>query len=107
MSQLQEIKVTLDEAKAKVRLMEDLEKLERNPSFRRLIKEGLLRDNVLTMATLTSSPHEQLAVPAMNAVKAKGVIEAYFGNIFREGEAAKASITELEAAHQAELGAKE
>ena len=51
---------------------------------------------MLKMATLASSPHDQLSIPAINCIKSKGCVEAYFGSVYREGTAAKASLQEME-----------
>ena len=107
MEYLNQIEVTIADLEAKIKLAASLEKLVKSREFKLVFTEGFLKEHMLQMVSLASSPSEQVAIGAMNAIKAKGAIESYQNYIFREGESAKAALAEYEAERLKQMNAAE
>jgi len=76
MSELTEIEVSVDEAKAKIKVKDDMLTLQKNPLFKRVMMDGYLKDYALGLVMFKASP------PAANE-QAQSRIEAELNGISR------------------------
>lgn len=103
-SQSAAIQIELDEAKKKVKLVEALDRLERNKDFKLLIEEEFFKQETLRQASCLSDPSFQ--TPHMQAsliadMRAGATIQAFFRLLRRNGAAAEQAIINSEEELQA------
>lgn len=94
-----EIQITLEEAKKKVRLVEALERLERNKDFKLIFGEEFFVQETLRQASCLSdpafqTPHMQASV--ISDMRASATLQAFFRLLRKNGEAAQQSILDSE-----------
>lgn len=87
MSEQNQIEISIEAAKAKVKIKDDLLKLQRNPLFKRVVMEGYLKDYALGLVMFKATP------PAANA-QAQERIEAEINGISRFNNFMKMGINE-------------
>ena len=56
MSDQTQLDVSIEAAKAKIKVKDDMLKLQRNPLFKRVVMEGYLKDYVLGLVMFKASP---------------------------------------------------
>jgi len=56
MSELTEIEVSIEAARAKVKVKDDMLKLQKDPLFKKVVMEGYLKDYVLGLVMFKASP---------------------------------------------------
>lgn len=79
-----EIQVDIDEAKEVVAEAEALERLEKNPDFRKIITKGLFEDEAARLVSLKAAPQmqsEQQQRVVMGAIEMIGGLQHYFNKI--------------------------
>ena len=87
MSELTEIGVSIEAAKAKVKVKDDMLKLQKNPLFKKVMMEGYLKDYALGLVMFKASP------PAASE-QAQERIEAELSGISRFNNFMKMGINE-------------
>ena len=107
-NQVQQVEVSIEDARKQIELSEKLRRLEKNKDFKALILDGLLREDAVRQVMLRATP--QLHAPGPGAETAKNGIEArmsmigelnnYFRYIHIEGEGAIEAIKEYENTHE-------
>lgn len=98
-SQVQEVQLTLDEAKKKVKLGEALERLERNKDFKLVFDEVFFKQESLRQVSLLScpnhqEPHKQASIIA--DMRASATVQAFFRLVYRNKEQAEQSVYDSE-----------
>lgn len=97
--QTEEVQITLDQAKNKVKLVEALDRLERNKDFKLVIGEEFLKQEPLRLVGCLSDP--SLQAPHMQAafvadMRAGSALLAFFRLLRKNGDAAAQSIIDSE-----------
>lgn len=98
-TQAAEIQIDLDEAKKKVKLLEALERLQRNKDYKLLIEEEYLRQEPLRLVSCLADP--ALQAPHMQAsfvadMRAGSALNSFYLLVRRNGEAAYQAIKDGE-----------
>lgn len=98
-TQTQQIQITLDEAKKKVKLGEALERLERNKDFKLIFEEEFFKQESLRQVSLLScpnhqEPHKQAAIIA--DMRASATVQAFFRLLVRNAAMAEQSVLDNE-----------
>lgn len=96
MTELQEIEVTIEEAKEAVELAESLEKLERNGAFKKLVLKKYIGEKPNTLTALFASPDERQRKAAELGMTGVAQLEMFFHSVRAQGAHAKAALKELE-----------
>lgn len=87
MSDQTELEISIESAQAKVKVKDDMLKLQKNPIFKRVIMEGYLKDYALGLVMFKASP------PAANET-AQSRIEAELTGVSRFNNFMKMGINE-------------
>lgn len=98
-TQVQEIQLTLDEAKKKVKLGEALERLERNKDFKLLIDEEFLKQEAIRQVSLLSdpafqTPHMQASV--ISDMRGGATLQSFFRLVSRNASMAAQAVHDSE-----------
>lgn len=100
MTDLQEIEVTIEEAKEAVELAEALEKLERSAAFKKLILKKYIADKPKTLTALFASPDERQRKAAELGMTGVAQLEMFFHQVHMQGQHAKNALEQLEQTKQ-------
>ena len=105
MSELTQIEISIEAARAKVKVKDDLLKLQKSPLFKRVIMEGYLKDYPLGLVMFKASP-PAAGEQAQTRIDAELVGVSRFNNFMTMGinEGLRAE-TDLQL-HEAELEAE-
>lgn len=98
-TEVQQIQLTLDEAKKKVKLGEALERLERNKDFKLLIDEEFLKQESIRQVSLLSdpafqTPHMQASIVA--DMRAGSTLQAFFRLVSRNASMSAQAVHDSE-----------
>lgn len=98
-TQAQEVQLTLDEAKKKVKLGEALERLERNKDFKLVFDEEFFKQESLRQVSLLSdpafqTPHMQASI--ISDMRASATVQAFFRLVYRNASAAQQAVLDSE-----------
>jgi hypothetical protein len=92
MSDVETIELSIEQAKAKIKKSEALDKLSRNPDFKELFIEGYMKDYAVRLVHLKASmgcqdeKNQEYIVNQLNAI---GQLNLYMQLIHREAEEAR------------------
>lgn len=98
-SQVQEVQITLDEAKKKVKLGEALERLERNKDFKLIFEEEFFKQESIRQVSLLScpnhqEPHKQAAIIA--DMRASATVQSFFNLLRRNARMSEQAVQDSE-----------
>ena len=108
MSELDIPSIERDIAKYKghIKLLDALNRLEKNADYKLLIGNGYLKEEILRLVSLRTSPEAQSEISQRNLIRDIDAVSS-FGDYIRhiriEGESAKASIDQSEQTLEAAL----
>jgi hypothetical protein len=57
--EIQQVEISIEQAKASIRRMQCLDRLEKNPDFKELITDGFLKDHAIRQVMLKAAPQFQ------------------------------------------------
>ena len=90
--ELNAVQMTIEQAEAKIALMEEADKLMANPLFKKLITDGYLGDDAVRL-TMHIKPGEDNK-RVFTLLEAKAVFSRYFAYIIADGENAIQALQE-------------
>lgn len=100
-TQIQEIELSIEEAKAQVALADALQRLHKNPDFKLVILDGYFRDEAARMVGLLADPNmqdERMQAAVNNSLRSISELRSHFGKVFHFGELASIAIGDAQAA---------
>lgn len=98
---IEEIELSIEEARSKVRLAAALNRLADHPDFRLVISDGFFRDEAVRLVQAKASPALQSAemqTKVIGQIDAIGNLYQYFVKVLQQGELAEAAIRDGEEA---------
>lgn len=109
--ELEQIEVSIDQAKASIELWQSFEKLKRNPDFIKVFTKGYFEEEALRLVKLKADYsmtddlktfHKRQKL-IDNAITSVGVLHQYTEDVKRKGQIAEANLEDLEEAKSAVL----
>lgn len=98
-SEVEEIKITIVEAKEKVAQRDALLKLSRNKAFKDMILQGYLKDEAVRLAAISGRVEmREYREEIMDALKGISHFQQWMDGILNQGDMAEGSILEHERA---------
>ena len=97
-NQVEEVELTIEEAKKHVQRRDSLRKLMNNREFRKIIEEGYMQEEAVRLVGISADPsveHREDAI--IGQIKAISNLRQYLSNILRLGDQMEESILENEA----------
>lgn len=98
-------------AKEDIKMLDALNKLANNPSFKKVITEGYFKDYASQMVTAKAAPScrgADMQAEIIKNIDGIGSLQQYFSMIFQKGELAAKDVADgeetLESLHAEELG---
>ena len=99
--QIKEITLSIEEAQDFVKRGEALERLHKNRDFRKIILEGLFKDEAVRLVNLKAAPqmqHEQHQANILREIDGIGSLRNYFRAIYQAADQAQSAIRDGEEA---------
>ena len=108
-NQVQEIQIDITEAQNKMKDADALDRLHKNPDFKKIILEGYFQQQAAGLVAMRAHPAMQAETQQANllrSIDAVGELQQFFSGIFQQGNTAKEAITqsEIELAEMADEG---
>lgn len=107
MSDIEEINISISEAKKKVALKNSLDRLTQDPNFERVILNGYFKEHAARLVMLRADPGMESAArqeSLLRAIDAVGELQQYFRGVIQLGLMAEKSLQEDEQTRQEILG---
>jgi hypothetical protein len=101
--ELEALEISIEEAKAKVELMEALDSLGNNSNFKKVILDGYFKNEASRLVLLKAVPSMQSEAQQLSiskSIDAIGHLRQYFSTVYQLGNMAKQSIVEDEATRE-------
>lgn len=99
--EIQEIELNIEQAKSFVELGAAVEKLQRNPSFKKVVKEGYFKDEAVRLVHLKADPrmqNEDRQKMIDDDIRAIGTFNQFLEDTLRRADMAATAIAEGEEA---------
>lgn len=99
--QIQELELTIDQAREQVKLAEALNRLHKNEDFKAVILDGYFRDEASRLVALLADPNCQTDAwqnALTNSVRSISELRQHFAKTFHFGELAARAIDDANAA---------
>lgn len=104
--ELEQIEVSIDQAKASIELWQSFEKLKRNPDFIKVFTKGYFEEEAIRLVKLKSDysmTDDKSQKLIDNSITSVGVLHQYLDDVKRKGQIAEANLEDLEEAKSAVL----
>lgn len=96
-TEIQQIEVSVEELKAKIKLADDLDKLHRNPAFKNIFTKEYFEKKAQNLVSMTALPQNEMQKELVhNSMIGISSLQNYFRSIYKDGEAAKEELREHE-----------
>lgn len=102
-SRIEEIELSIEDAKKNIRLLEALSRLQNNKDFQLLIEDEFFVQGAARAVSMKSSPnfqepHQQRVVD--NVIVGIGQLQQFFNKVYQIGQMSRRSLEEYEEEHQ-------
>jgi len=97
MSDIEQIELSLSDAKEMVARRDSVLKLKSNREFRKIILDGYFKEEAIRLTALTASPEmEKYRAEIFMSIQAISVLQGFFQTTLQLGDVAAANIAEYE-----------
>lgn len=97
MTDIEQIEISIDEAKRLVKKRDDLEKLIKNREFKSLITEGYFKEEAQRLVSISADPAlVQHQTEIMESIRAISLFQQFLQLVLRTGNMAAQQIADLE-----------